>query len=193
MSWNVTPLSIEYSTTPPSNAEVPLNSNENLCVNEMVTGPVPAVTGGETRLESEGTPASAPAQKPSSAVRRLCDHTPAFPAGFHTEAAVSNVSVAEAFWTSSVLSGIESGTFCKLEQPFEVASARLKSPLSTVVRLSSSFTSNDTLALPYFDTAPTVAVGVVMWMPGVVELSVTATPARSAGPALASGTVIRAV
>src|SRR5512144_190439 len=157
MSWNVAPSSVEYSTTPPSNAEVPLNSNENLCVNAMVSGPVPAVTGGEIRLASEGTPASAAAQKPSSAVRRLCDHTPVLPAGFHGEATASNVSVAEVFWRSSVLIRVENGTFCNTAQPFEVVSARLKSPLSAVVTLSSSFTSNVTLALPYFDIAPTAA------------------------------------
>src|SRR5262249_22373811 len=145
MSAHVAPLLVEISTTAPSNAVAPAASNENRWVNEIETGPVPAVSAGDIRLASEIVPASAPAQKPSSADLRLCDHRGALPACVHTEPPASKVSVAELSGRSSVLSRIDSGTLSPVLQPLLVLMSMLKSPASGVATVSSSEMLNDTV------------------------------------------------
>src|SRR6185436_9324557 len=158
----------------------------------MVSGPVPAVSAGETTLASDGPVESAPNQKPSSAVLRLCAQIPVSPDWAHTVPPASSESVAELAGASSVLSRIASGTATELLQPLLVVAVTVKSPASAVVTVSSSETVNRTVVAPYAASPPTGTVGCAMWMPGVVELSVTPTSASAAGPGLDTMTEIRA-
>src|SRR5262245_22890291 len=102
MSCQLAPLLVEISITPPSNALAALASNENRWVNEIVTGPVPATSGGDSTLASVGSAMSLPNTKPSSADLRLWAQMPLLPDGFHAKPPASNVSVAELWARSSV-------------------------------------------------------------------------------------------
>ena len=62
-----------------------------------------------------------------------------------------------------------------------------------VVTVSSIWTSNAAVVLEYAAIVPIAVVALVMWTPGVVEVSVAVTLDSAAGPAFATGTVIRAV
>jgi len=78
---------------------------------------------------ASGTAASAPDHMPSSAVLRLCAQTPMLEGlSVHTVTPASNVSVAEACTTSSMLSRIESCAVTAALQPFVVVVLTVNSP-----------------------------------------------------------------
>src|SRR4051812_19517556 len=153
MSVQVEPPSVENSITPPSNAcdgvapDAGVNSNENLCENEIVRLPGPAVIGGDTRLASDVKLGSLPDIRPSSPVSRTCDHVAVPAVVVHAVPTASNVSVAELAGLSSVLSGAMIGT-ATFAQPLLDVTWTWRSLASIVVSLLSSDAVNVTVVLP---------------------------------------------